>query len=380
MNRAKQWVGALKYEAKNRSKTGTKVNNNTSDNNNTNSRGRPFIYKVIQHTPPTRGFFIDNETNELCFGIVYEDYGLTWRTIMDIVPTRVTVFNNPLFPLIKPILVEFNDGSNVGPFNSTNDIVKHLESKGHILTKNTSQDAFNSIISAFNEHDLVEYKSDVTTPGYYLINNNLIIKDVTQYSQINKDDARKCCDYLNYLAQSGWKNKNIFPTVLKWAILSPFSFAIKYNSDNWLPWLQLYGQGQTGKTTLGLIVLYIWNLKSKTHSLGFNHIDSVPRFGNITSRDTYPRLINEVGALLTNAYGRYTAITELIKHAVESITIRGKYVESNKSFTNYQEIPALCAMIFTSNYQPLNDSGFNRRLIHTFSQRREKGRIRTRRV
>lgn len=101
----------------------------------------------------------------------------------------------------------------------------------------------------------------VITDGYYLLNNN--IKTVGSLQNISndfdKDTVEQCIGFLDYLATGGWKNQNIFPTILKWGIISPFSFRIKSNSDGWLPWIQLYDCGQTGKTTLGYIILAIWN-------------------------------------------------------------------------------------------------------------------------
>ena len=158
-------------------------------------------------------------------------------------------------------------------------------------------------------------------------------KNVTQNLNPRKEDVTNCCKYLNKLADHGWKDKNIFPTVLKWGLLSPFSFIIKYNSnsENWMPWLQLYGHSQTGKTTLGKIVFNIWNQKIQYHSIGFNHIDSVARFGSVVSKDTYPKLVNEIGALSNNSYGKYTNIIEMIKHSVESTTVRGKFMNNNNN-------------------------------------------------
>jgi hypothetical protein len=116
----------------------------------------------------------------------------------------------------------------IGPCNNISEILKILENSGHILYKNKSPDAFNSIVSAMKEKGFVEYIEDVTTAGYYLVKDELIKKDVTQKSDdITKDDAEKCCLLLDKLAEEGWINKNIFPTVLKWAIISPFSFVIK---------------------------------------------------------------------------------------------------------------------------------------------------------
>ena len=96
------------------------------------------------------------------------------------------------------------------------------------------------------EKGLVEYIEDVTTPGYYLVKDSLIKKDTTQkQTDIVKEDAVRCCQMLDKLAteeEEGWLNKKIFPTVLKWAVMSPFSFVIKQcNKNNFLPWLMLYG-------------------------------------------------------------------------------------------------------------------------------------------
>src|SRR4051794_21802744 len=79
---------------------------------------------------------------------------------------------------------------------------------------------------------------------------------------ISKEDAEKCCLLLDKLAEEGWVNKNIFPTVLKWAIISPYSFIIKQlDKNNFLPWLMLYGKSKSGKSTLGEISFKIGRLK-----------------------------------------------------------------------------------------------------------------------
>jgi hypothetical protein len=194
-----------------------------------------------------------------------------------------------------------------------------------------------------------------------LLNGNLKVVENTQNitSELDTEKVKQCTILLDYLANNGCKNKKIFPTVLKWAIISPFSFSIKFNSNEWIPWLQLYGCGQSGKTTLGEIILRGWNLDKRRKSRGFNNINSVARFGHEISKDIYPVLVNEVGLLSINHFGKYTSIIELTKHSVENITCRGKYFEGK----NYQEILALSPMILTSNYSPPNDGAFNRRFI-----------------
>jgi hypothetical protein len=126
-----------------------------------------------------------------------------------------------------------------------------------------------------------------------------------------------------------------------------------------MPWLQPYGITKSGKSTVGIIALAVWrkhkSADKKDYQLGFNNIDSVARFGNAISKSTYPVLANEVGAL-TNE--RYYFIVEMIKHAVENQTARGKFVDGS-----YNNIPALSPFILTANYSPPSDPAYRRRVL-----------------
>ena len=235
-----------------------------------------------------------------------------------------------------------------------------MENDGYILNKSKAPDAFNSIVSAMKENKgLVEYIEDVTTSGYYLVKDNIIKKDITQRKNFSKEDVKKCCLLLDKLAEEGWINKNIFSTVIKWAIISPFSFVIKQlDKNNFLPWLMLYGKSKSGKSTLGEISNKIWRLRD--NDKGFSSIDTAPKLGQVLSQTTYPVLINEVGVLSTNNnFGKYNAIIEMMKNSVTGITARSKFF----TYSNYTEIPALSPLILTSNYKIIEDSGFLRRFI-----------------
>ena len=334
-----------------------------------------IIYKIADCKGNiVKAYYIDEKTGQICYGVIKE-YGIDLeKCIIDIAPKRIRYYFNPLFPISEPkVELEYFDGKDVGkigPYASLSELLKVLEIKGYVLNRNKSADAFSSVVSAMKdkENGLVEYLSDVTTLGYYLIDGKLVTKGISQNTEeIQKEEAIECCELLDNLA-TGWKNKEVFPTVLKWGLLAPFSFIIKSNSDKYMPWLQMYGQGQSGKTTLGLLVLQAWNRPS-TLKKGFNNIDTPARFGETVSKDTYPVLVNEVGSLYeTGKFRRYTNIIELIKHSVESPTARAKFVEQN----NFQDIPALSPLMLTSNYAPPNDGGFNRRIISIHFPKDEK--------
>ena len=267
--------------------------------------------------------------------------------IIDAIPHKILIYkNNPLLPNSRErVKITFQSNIEkefeVGPCDSHPDLIQDLDNKHLIVNTKKATEAMSCIINAYKEKGMVEYSDDITTGGYYLLKGNLNTVNSTQRmgAELNKNEVLQCIHFLNQLASNGWKNKNIFPTVLKWGIVSPFGFSIKFNSDGYFRWLQLYGMGQTGKTTLGNIVLSIWNLNKKGKSIGFNNIDSVPRFGHTVSKDTYPILVNEAGPLFTNSYGKYTPILELLKHSIESTTCRGKYYEGK----SYQEVPWLSA-------------------------------------
>jgi hypothetical protein len=294
-------------------------------------------------------------------------------------PKKIIVYkNNPLVNTKTErtrIVLESSatdEEIDIGPYDDTEMILKELDNRHLVINRRIAKDALSCIINAFKERKLVEICDDIVTPGYYFLNSKLIMVKTTQKtdSVLDKDKVIRCTEFLDHLATKGWKNKNIFPTVLKWGLIAPFSFCIKFASDGgWLPWLQLYGRGETGKTTIGELVIYIWNQDENKKSIGYNNIDSVPRFGYTISKDTYPILVNEVGSLSTNNYnGKQVAVIEAIKHSVESTTCRGKYFEGK----NYQEILALSPMILTSNYPPPTDGSYNRRFVSIHFSGEEK--------
>lgn len=333
-----------------------------------------IVYKIVSclNNIP-KAYYIDEKSGQICYGAL-KDYGINLeKCIIDIEPKRITYYKNPLFPTSEPkVELEYFDGkgvSKLGPCASLSELLKIFEIKGYILNRNKAADAFNSVISAMKdkENGMVEHVNDVTTLGYYFIDEKLITKGISQNTGVKKEEVIECCELLDSLA-AGWKNKDVFPTVLKWGLLAPFSFIIKSNSDKWMPYLQMFGQGQSGKTTLGLLVMHVWNRPS-TLKKGFNNIDTPARFGETVSKDTYPVLVNEVGSLYeTGKFRKYTGIIELIKHSVESTTARAKFVEQN----NFQDIPALSPLILTSNYAPPNEGGFGRRFISIHFSKDEK--------
>ncbi len=338
------------------------------------------LYKVYEYYPDTRVYYIDNKSGQIMSGKLNDGLIVREKSLININPQRIIQYHNPIFPNIPPKLeVQCSNGINIGPVDSASDLLKRLENDGLILNKSKASDALNSILAAMREQGLVESIENISWPGFYLVNNNLVKQQPTCRRDYGREEAKECCELLNKLAQNGWKNKNIFPTVLKWAILSPYAFIIKTNKDiskyeclrdrcRFLPWLLLHGQSQSGKSTLGQLIGFIWRQSGEDFEKGYSSIDTVAKLGNTLSKSTYPTLINESGSISENQFGKYTNIIETIKTSVESKIARGKFI----SYNTYSEIPALSPLILTSNHKLIEESGFNRRFVSIHFSSAEK--------
>lgn len=229
--------------------------------------------------------------------------------IIDAIPKQVTIFDNPI-DRNRKVQIQFESKSTkrsftIGPGTITS-IVDELQNRNMLIKKAAAMDALTAIISAYERDDKAIINDNITTPGYYFMDGKLVTYQITQH--INKypeqNEILQCINLLDELSQK-YKNKDIFPTVIKWAVVAPFSFILKGN-DNWMSWLQPYGITKSGKSTIGIISLAVWrkhkSADKKDHQLGFNNIDSAARFGNAISKSTYPVLVNEVGALPNERY------------------------------------------------------------------------------
>ncbi len=372
----KQWIDALDFINKQDSNQQQVVTKSETDNLITKQINvEPPVYYYADPISKKIGLYkIDTKKDEKT-GEIKEKKNFS-NIIIDAIPKEIFIYkDNPLLQksLQKTkIIFESLNGENyeIGPYDSNDLIIKELENRYLILNKKNADEALSCIINAYKGNNMVDYLDGLTTGGYYLFNNNIKLVGNLQNitNDINKDDIKQTINFLEYLATNGWKNKNIFPTILKWGVVAPFSFIIKSNSNRWMPWLELFGCSQTGKSTIGRLILHMWNLDDRVKSITFSNMDSIPRFGHEISKDTYPTLVNEVGVLSENKNGRYTAINETIKYSIEGIVCRGKFSEGKF----YQEILALSPMIFTLNHPQPSDGARNRRFISIHFTEEEK--------
>jgi hypothetical protein len=360
------------------------------------------IYKIISFDYPKRLIVANTDFNNIILASVFKNTTYDKETgkitnvvfqikfgnvVVDARPTQVIIYDNPIDKTRKYEITFATNSSKkktlvIGP-TSLESIIDELQLKNKILKKSLVQDSLSAIISAFEEKGKAIVNDNVTTPGYYIVDGMFVANETNQLpvslhilspisnctsgstfnsEEENNSDAIErilgCISLLEELNKK-WK-KGVFSTLIKWAVVAPFSYILKQN-NKWIPFVFLSGWANAGKTTLGKVVLSVWRkYTTKTKEdflLGFGSISSEARFGNVVSRDTYPRVINEVGSL---SDPHYSNLLEIIKNAIENLNARGRI----ENYRNYINIPALSPFILSSNHNPPEcDTGLKRRMI-----------------
>ena len=307
------------------------------------------------------GATIENETNETISYLKFSSI------VIGAIPIEVSLNKNPLGLFDHKYTIRFVTQSEhsfiIGP-KTLDEIVSYLKDRSLIYMTRKATEALSIIINAFERNGKVIVKNDIDTPGFYFIDGN-----IKQYNGSNDNNnnnnhpkptlgqIKKCCELLDIL-QTKFKNKYVFPTLLKWSIVAPFNYILKQVHKKWIPWLYPYGWSNTGKSTLGDICCCIWNrFQDDDAILPWTAVDSKAKLGEALSKSTYPIVINEVAQL--NDENRNKDMVEMIKIAVTDTIARKKFV--NKII--YTDIPSFSPCILTSNSSPSIDTGFRRRII-----------------
>ncbi|MEM4592524.1 MAG: hypothetical protein QW196_03915, partial [Sulfolobales archaeon] len=274
-------------------------------------------------------------------------------------PTKVTVYSNPIGGVTKYEVVfegqTLQRPLTIGPA-LIDEIADRLAVEGLVYHRRLIYDTLSAIVQAFIRKNKAEVKTEIEAPGFYLVESKIV---AVKYNveEPDKDRLRQALELLNELAEVWFKHvQDKFATIVKWGAIAPFGYVLKQRG-RWIPWLYLYGDSATGKTTLGKIVLRMWGLDSRYEKTGSN-IDTVPRLGHVLSMSTFPVLVNEPGGALSKE-----DVVEAIKNAIDNLIVRGKYVRGT-----YTEYPALAPLIFTSNkFLPKDGALLRRFKVITFS-------------
>src|SRR5207245_2904408 len=104
--------------------------------------------------------------------------------------------------------------------------------------------------------------------------------------------ALKCIDDI----KKYYDNRlDLLASTIVWGMVAPLSFVLKQIGAPFLKWLVFWGVTNASKSSSGCIPLAFDGHHNDSNFIkGKGALDSVPRLGDLVSKTTFPKMVNEV--------------------------------------------------------------------------------------
>ena len=290
------------------------------------------------------------------------------ETVINAYPQEVIIHDSPLDDIGRTFTIRWVSKTSSRVFETNRKTIKeieqYLEEAGWVITPRRLKGTLAAVIQIAVKYKLAQIHNEIDNPGVYWDKTNEELKiihlDVDEPSQ---DEVNEALNVIDLLAPFFKGHETKLSTCLKWGLMSIFDYSIKQIGGKWMPWLYLYGKAGSGKTTLGEIILFIYDIPNEDNNLGGSSFDTVARVGSRVSQFTKPIMVSEPEGALNKP-----SIVGMLKTAIESTTARGRY--QGKA---YRTIPSFSCGIITANQGlPSGDALFRRFTSILFSHNEKK--------
>ena len=290
------------------------------------------------------------------------------ETVINAYPQEVIIHDSPLDDIGRTFTIRWVSKTSSRVFETNRKTIKeieqYLEEAGWVITPRRLKGTLAAVIQIAVKYKLAQMHNEIDNPGVYWDKTNEELKiirlDVDEPSQ---DEVNEALNVIDLLAPFFKGHETKLSTCLKWGLMSIFDYSIKQIGGTWMPWLYLYGKAGSGKTTLGEIILFIYDIPNEDNNLGGSSFDTVARVGSRVSQFTKPIMVSEPEGALNKP-----SIVGMLKTAIESTTARGRY--QGKA---YRTIPSFSCGIITANQGlPSGDALFRRFISILFSHNEKK--------
>ena len=290
------------------------------------------------------------------------------ETVINAYPQEIIIHDSPLDDIGRTFTIRWASKTSERVFETNRKTIKeietYLEEAGWVLTPRRLKGTLAAVIQASVQYKLATMHNEIDNPGIYWDKTNEEIKIINiDTHEPTPEEINDALDVIDLLEPFFKGHETKLATCLKWGLMSIFDYSIKQIGGKWMPWLYLYGKAGSGKTTLGEIILFIYDTPNEDNNLGGSSFDTVARVGSRVSQSTKPIMVSEPEGALNKP-----SIVGMLKTAIESTTARGRY--QGKA---YRTIPSFSAGIITANQGlPSGDALFRRFISILFSHNEKK--------
>ena len=127
-----------------------------------------------------------------------------------------------------------------------NPLNNQIKYKTDFETPRIAEEALNAVLNGAQRDNKVSVIRQIDTPGFYYVDGKIVASEISVYPrELSSEDIRKCAEFLNELVARS-KHPEMLVTLLKWGMLSSFSYVFKQLSqegiERWMKWPYLDGQ------------------------------------------------------------------------------------------------------------------------------------------
>ena len=290
------------------------------------------------------------------------------ETVINAYPQEVIIHDSPLDDIGRTFTIRWVSKTSSRVFETNRKTIKeieqYLEEAGWVITPRRLKGTLAAVIQIAVKYKLAQMHNEIDNPGVYWDKTNEELKIIhLDVDEPSHDEVNEALNVIDLLAPFFKGHETKLSTCLKWGLMSIFDYSIKQIGGKWMPWLYLYGKAGSGKTTLGEIILFIYDIPNEDNNLGGSSFDTVARVGSRVSQFTKPIMVSEPEGALNKP-----SIVGMLKTAIESTTARGRY--QGKA---YRTIPSFSCGIITANQGlPSGDALFRRFTSILFSHNEKK--------
>ena len=290
------------------------------------------------------------------------------ETVINAYPQEVIIHDSPLDDIGRTFTIRWVSKTSSRVFETNRKTIKeieqYLEEAGWVITPRRLKGTLAAVIQIAVKYKLAQMHNEIDNPGVYWDKTNEELKIIhLDVDEPSHDEVDEALNVIDLLAPFFKGHETKLSTCLKWGLMSIFDYSIKQIGGKWMPWLYLYGKAGSGKTTLGEIILFIYDIPNEDNNLGGSSFDTVARVGSRVSQFTKPIMVSEPEGALNKP-----SIVGMLKTAIESTTARGRY--QGKA---YRAIPSFSCGIITANQGlPSGDALFRRFTSILFSHNEKK--------
>ena len=287
--------------------------------------------------------------------------------IIEAVPHQLTVYDSDFIEGTRTFKIVWKskhsnrlfrtEGEGTGA--TIKEIEKALINAGYTHNQRLMSDTLSAVINGMIDEKMAEVKDTIDNKGVYYHEGRCVAIKM-DLSMPTDEEIYEAIDVLSDLHEAYSKEETTFATVIKWSLISIFSYAFKQTGNKrWIPWLYLVGAGGSGKTTMAEIGSYIYGEPSEKINIGGGSFSTEYRIGLTVCDDCGLRIVNEPAATFSNDDN-----IEVVKNCVELKIARKVQGKTYNAFS---------PVIFTANnFVPEMDSLYRRIFIIDFEYNQRK--------